>query len=89
MSVERLSSPAVVISPTGEDSLLVYTYENILFHYVITASSASVRLIQVGQIGLHGIVRAPARVRAVTWYIPEHQLCKYLIPEGCSSFNLC
>ena len=72
--VERLSSPLVAITPTGEDSLLVYTFENNLYHYVITASGASVHLVQVGQIGLHGIVRAPARVRAVTWYIPEHQL---------------
>ena len=74
--VERLSSPIVAISPSGDDSLLVYTYENNLFHYVITASNTSVQLVQVGQIGLHGIVRAPARVRAMTWYIPEHQLRK-------------
>ena len=74
--IEQVTSPVVAITPTGEDSLLVYTYENNLFHYVITASNASIQLVQVGQIGLHGIVRAPARVRAVTWYIPEHQLRK-------------
>ena len=38
--------------------------------------SSSIQLIRVGQIGLHGIVRAPARVRAVTWYVPENQLSK-------------
>ena len=74
--VQPLSAPIVAISPSGDDSLLVYTQENILYHFVITASSASVRLTQVGQIGLHGIVRAPARVRAVTWYIPDYQLCE-------------
>ena len=33
-------------------------------------------LVQVGQIALHGIVRAPARVRAVSWILPDHQLRK-------------
>ncbi|MCJ1400729.1 hypothetical protein MMC11_003937 [Xylographa trunciseda] len=72
--VERLTTPIVVITPTGENSLLVYTSDNNLYHYIISASSTGIQLVQVGQIGLHGIVRAPARVRAVTWYIPEHQL---------------
>ena len=71
---ERLPSPCVTMSPSGEDSLLVYTYENILYHYVISIRDAAIRLVRMGQIGLHGIVRAPARVRAVTWYIPDHQL---------------
>lgn len=30
----------------------------------------------MGQIALHGIVRAPARVRAVAWLLPDHQLRK-------------
>jgi len=73
---ERLPSPVVVISLTGQDSLLVYTYENILYHYVINATSAAVTLVQVGQLALNGIVRAPARVRAVSWILPDHQLRK-------------
>ena len=74
--VERLASPIVLISHTGEDSLLVYTYENILYHYVITATADAVTLVQVGQIAFHGIVRAPLRVRAVSWILPDHQLCE-------------
>ena len=74
--VERLPSPVVVISLTGQDSLLVYTYENVLYHYVINATSAAVTLVPVGQIALNGIVRAPARVRAVSWILPDHQLRK-------------
>ena len=62
------------MSLTGPDSLLVYTYKNILYHFVINASPNSVKLVQVGQIALNGIVRAPARVRAVSWILPEHQL---------------
>ena len=64
------------MSSVGEDSLLIYTQENLLYHFIITTSSSEVRLVQVGQIGLHGIVRAPTRVRAVTWSIPDYQLGK-------------
>lgn len=75
--VEQLPSPVVCISITGQDSLLVYTYQNILYHFIINASSATVTLVQVGQIALNGIVRAPARVRAVSWILPEHQLREF------------
>ena len=71
------------MSSTGQDSLLVYTYQNVLYHFVVSASSTAVTLVQVGQITLNGIVRAPARVRAVSWIIPEHQLCKTV------GLNLC
>ena len=64
------------IALTGQDSLLVYTYQNILYHFVINATATAVTLVQVGQIALNGIVRAPARVRAVNWILPEHQLRK-------------
>lgn len=74
---ESLPSPAVLIGPSGEDSLLVYTYENVLYHYVINVSSNRVSLVQVGQITFHGIVRAPARVRAVSWVLPDTQLRKH------------
>ena len=76
--MEQLPSAAVVIALTGQDSLLVYTYENILYHFVINATSTAVSLVQVGQIALNGIVRAPARVRAVSWILPDHQLRKVL-----------
>ena len=59
---------------SGSDSLLVYTYQNILYHFIINASFEVVNLVQVGQIALNGIVRAPARVRAVSWILPDHQL---------------
>ena len=62
------------MTTSGEDSVLVYTHENILYHYVITATQESVKLVLVGHIGLHGIIRAPARVRAISWILPEEQL---------------
>ncbi|KAF2094668.1 RIC1-domain-containing protein [Rhizodiscina lignyota] len=70
----QLGAPIVLITPSGDDSLLVYTYENILYHYMIATTAKHMRLIQVGQIALHGIIRAPLRVRAVSWILPEDQL---------------
>lgn len=76
MHVEQLPAPIVLIAPSGDDSLLVYTYENILYHFIISVANASVKLVQVGQIALHGIIRAPPRVRALSWILPEDQLRK-------------
>ncbi|OMP88291.1 Protein RIC1-like protein [Diplodia seriata] len=74
MHKERLPAPIVLVAPSGDDSLLVYTYENILYHYIINVANSSVRIMQVGQIALHGIIRAPPRVRALSWILPEDQL---------------
>ncbi len=72
--VEPMQSPVVLITPSGEDSLLVYTYENVLHHYIFVPSLGSVRLVRVGHIGFHGIVRSPARVRGLSWVLPNSQL---------------
>ena len=64
----------VFIGPSGEDSLLVYSYDNILYHYVINSMQSNVSLVPVGQIAFQGIVRAPTRVRAISWVLPEEQL---------------
>lgn len=71
---ESLPSPVVLITLAGEDSLLVYTYDNLLYHYIITATPESVRLVPVGQIAFHGIIRSPARVRGLSWVLPDAQL---------------
>lgn len=65
-----------MIAPSGDDSLLVYSYENILYHYIIDVTSTAVKLVQVGQIALHGIIRAPLRVRALSWILPDDQMGK-------------
>lgn len=71
---EELSAPVISTTVSGADSLLVYTYDNILMHYIIAPTSSAYRLVQVGQIGFHGIIRAPPRVRAISWLLPEEQL---------------
>ncbi|KAL4942285.1 hypothetical protein BDV06DRAFT_165384 [Aspergillus oleicola] len=74
LHIECLPSPVVFIGPSGEDSLLVYTYENILYHYIITSTQSHITLAPVGQIAFNGIVRAPTRVRSISWVLPEEQL---------------
>lgn len=74
MFIEYLPSPVVFIGPSGEDSLLVYTYDNILYHYIINSTQPQITLVPVGQIAFNGIVRAPTRVRAISWVLPEDQL---------------
>ncbi|KIW85630.1 hypothetical protein Z517_01022 [Fonsecaea pedrosoi CBS 271.37] len=71
---ETFSMPIVFVGPSGEDSLLVYTYENILYHYILNVTDRGAQLVQVGQIAFHGIVRAPSRVRSVSWVVPDSQL---------------
>ena len=74
LHIQELPAPVVLIAPSGEDSLLVYTYDNLLYHYVFTRTSNAVNLTQVGQIAFHGIVRSPARVRGLSWILPDDQL---------------
>lgn len=74
LHVETLPAPVVLITASGEDSLLVYTYDNLLYHYIFTTMSGTAKLIQVGQIAFNGIVRSPARVRGLSWILPDEQL---------------
>ena len=71
---ERLPAPVVLIASSGDDSLLVYTYDNLLYHYIFTPVDGITRIVQVGQIAFHGIVRSPARVRGLSWILPDFQL---------------
>ncbi|KAF2484451.1 RIC1-domain-containing protein [Neohortaea acidophila] len=64
---ERLATSAVFMTTTGTNSLLVYTQDNTLLHFLIVPNASSVRLTKVGQTGFHGIIRAPPRVRSISW----------------------
>ena len=77
MFTEYLPSPVVFIGPSGEDSLLVYTFDNILYHYIINTTQSQITLVPVGQIAFNGIVRAPSRVRAISWVLPEEQMREF------------
>lgn len=72
--LEMLPSAVVVLSLTADDSLLVYTTDNVLYHFIVQSTENSVKLVQVGQITFHGIIPAAARVRAISWIVPDEQL---------------
>ncbi|GAP92407.1 putative duf1339 domain protein [Rosellinia necatrix] len=74
MFTQQMPAPVVLITPSGEDSLLVYTYDNLLYHFVFAPVSGVIQPIQVGQIAFNGIVRSPARVRGLSWILPEKQM---------------
>jgi len=74
LHAQQMPAPVVLVTPSGEDSLLVYTYDNLLYHFIFAPAGGSLKLIQVGQIAFHGIVRSPARVRGLSWILPESQL---------------
>ncbi|CAD6503818.1 BgTH12-05563 [Blumeria graminis f. sp. triticale] len=69
---ENLAAPAVIIAPSGEDSLLVYTSDNLLYHFIFVHNLGHLKIKLVGQIALHGIIRAPARVRGLSWVLPNN-----------------
>lgn len=72
--IQPLPAPVVLMTTTGEESLLVYTYENLLYHFIFATNASRICMVQVGQIALHGIVRSPARVRGLSWILPERQI---------------
>lgn len=74
LHTQEMSAPIVLITPSGEDSLLVYTYDNLLYHFIFAPFGGTVRLVEVGHIAFHGIIRSPARVRGLSWILPESQL---------------
>ena len=81
LHVETFDYPIIHTALSGADSLLVYTHENILFHYLFIAEKSAMKLAQVGQIAFHGIIRAPARVRSISWILPDHQRGKSIDPR--------
>ena len=72
--IESLSAPVIFMGPSGEESLLVYTHENLLYHYVVNLATRNANVVPVGQIAFHGVIRAPTRVRAISWVLPDSQL---------------
>ena len=74
LHIETLPAPVIFVGPSGEDSLLVYTHDNVLYHYVVNLTEQGANIVLVGQITFHGVVRAPTRVRSLSWILPGPQL---------------
>jgi len=69
---EILTSPVVILSLV-DNSLLVYTADNMLSHYLIVPTADTIKLHLCGSITFDGIIASPSAVRALSWMIPNAQ----------------
>ncbi|KAH9486681.1 Guanine nucleotide exchange factor subunit Rich [Psilocybe cubensis] len=69
---EILPAPVVILSIV-DNSLLAYTADNTLYHYLIVPTAESIKLHLCGSITFTGIVSAPGAVRMLSWMIPSIQ----------------
>ncbi|KAI0651550.1 RIC1-domain-containing protein [Trametes meyenii] len=69
---EMVPSPVVILSLV-DNSLLVYTADNTLYHYLIIPTADSIKLHLCGSITFGGVIAVPSAVRALSWMIPSAQ----------------
>jgi hypothetical protein len=69
---EVTTSPVIILSLV-DNSLLVYTADNTLFHYLIIPTADTIKLHLCGSITFEGIIAAPNAVRLLSWMIPTAQ----------------
>ncbi|KAF9478024.1 RIC1-domain-containing protein [Pholiota conissans] len=69
---EVLSAPVVILSIV-DNSLLVFTADNNLYHYLIVPTSDTIKLHLCGSISFTGVISAPRAVRMLSWMIPAVQ----------------
>ncbi|KAJ1028728.1 hypothetical protein NDA16_001894 [Ustilago loliicola] len=72
LDLQVLPSP-VILTSLFDNSLLVYTADNTFYHFLIDLSQDRIRLRLCGSITFEGVVGEPARVRGMSWMIPESQ----------------
>lgn len=68
----------MVILTLVDNSLLVYTSDNTLFHYLIVPTADTIKLHLCGSITFNGMIAAPSAVRLLSWMIPSAQKRTYL-----------
>ncbi|KAF8482108.1 RIC1-domain-containing protein [Russula ochroleuca] len=69
---EQLTSPVVILSLV-DNSLLVYTADNTLLHYLVVPTAETIKLHFAGSISFHGVIANPNAVRALSWMVPAAQ----------------
>jgi hypothetical protein len=69
---EILSTPVVILALV-DNSLLVYTADNTLYHYLIIPTADTIKLHLCGSISFDGVIAAPSAVRVLSWMIPSAQ----------------
>ncbi|KAG6837879.1 hypothetical protein H0H93_013032 [Arthromyces matolae] len=63
----------VVILSLVDNSLLVYSADNTLYHFLIVPTTETIKLHLCGSITFNGIITAPSAVRMLSWMIPSAQ----------------
>jgi hypothetical protein len=61
-----------------DNSLLVYTSDNTLYHFLVIPTKETIKLHLCGSISFQGILQVPSRVRALSWMIPQAQKGTFL-----------
>jgi hypothetical protein len=69
---EVLMSPVIILSLV-DNSLLVYTADNMLSHYLIIPTANTIKLHLCGSITFDGIITLPSAMRVLSWMIPNAQ----------------
>ncbi|KAF8634465.1 hypothetical protein AX15_000906 [Amanita polypyramis BW_CC] len=69
---EVLISPIVIMSLV-DNSLLVYTADNNLYHYLVVPGSRGFKLHLCGSINFEGIIVQTTAVRTLSWMVPSAQ----------------
>jgi len=69
---EILTSPIVVLSLV-DNSLLVYTADNNLHHYLVIPTPDTIKTHFCGTINFNGIIASPSSVRTLSWMLPSAQ----------------
>lgn len=69
----ELFPTAVILLSLVDNSLLVYTADNTLYHYLVMPTEDSIKLHLCGSISFDGVVAVPNLVRGMSWMIPAAQ----------------
>jgi len=69
----ELLPAAVVTMALVDNSLLVYTVDNTLSHYLIVPTEDTITLRLCGSMSFDGVIAHPSAVRALSWMIPGAQ----------------
>ncbi|CAG8524995.1 7275_t:CDS:10, partial [Acaulospora colombiana] len=72
LHVETFDAPIVSLSLV-DNSLLVYTENNDLYHYLVLPTADNVTLHCCGSISFDGVVIEPTLVRGLSWMVPSSQ----------------
>jgi len=78
---EPLTSPVVILSLVN-NSLLVYTTDNTLLHYLVVPTAEAIKLYPAGSISFDGVIANPNAVWVLSSMIPTAQKCWFLWMES-------